>query len=58
MSGYCCEELAKGVRYEWIEWTDSIAPAGWVIWVGRTGEYAILFIKYCPYCGTELEEVT
>ena len=50
---YCCEELAEDD--DWIEWYTGITSPAWVIWVGRTGEYEMLVIKYCPYCGTELE---
>ena len=50
---YCCDELAN--NHYFIEWSTDWPPPGWVIYAGATGEYAILFIKYCPYCGTELK---
>ena len=49
---YCCDELAND---DFIEWSTAWTPSGWVIYEGATGEYSYPFIKYCPYCGTELK---
>ncbi len=51
---YCCKDTIAW-RDEWIEWYTGIKPPAWVIWVGATGEYEMLVIKYCPFCGAELE---
>ncbi len=49
---YCCDELAND---DFIEWTTAWTPPSWVIYEGGQGEYSYAFIKYCPYCGTELK---